>query len=86
MVAVGPLESDTEDFHLWPENVSTWQLWLDLQTDWNTDMSGRTGLDKPAVEAVMRMRRIPPRERAGLLSALQGMERAALKEWAVRDE
>lgn len=70
-----------ETFALWPECVETWRLWLAVQTQWRTSMSGPTGLDYCGVAVVLDMRRIRGRNRRQAFDTLQMMERAALEAW-----
>jgi hypothetical protein len=71
-----------EEFHLWPENVAVFNLWLSIQTQWHSDSGTRTGLDYPGVEICIRNMAVPKNERQRHFAAIQAMERAALDEWA----
>jgi hypothetical protein len=83
------LEAETEDdleveeaFYIWPENVASFNAWLGVQTQWNTDNGVRTGLNYPGVEAYLRMSgRVRRKALPELLLELQAMETAALNEW-----
>lgn len=73
------------EWHLWPECLSTWTLWVDLQTQWRTGMAWATGLDYAAVWALID-RRVPRRRRDEVFQAIQSMERAVLQVWAEKAE
>ncbi len=71
-----------DEFELWPEHVPAVELFYAVQTQWRVLPSGHfQGLDYPAVESLMRMRRYPVKQRAALLAELQIMELAALAVW-----
>jgi hypothetical protein len=71
-----------EDFHLWPDNVATFKLWLSVQTQWVIGMNGRTGLEYAGVEACMRLHQVRKKEQREMFIGLQAMEHAALDEWS----
>ena len=71
-------------FYLWPEHVSTLELWFRVQTQWRFGMAGPTGLDYAGVESAMRLLSLPLRKRRALFNNLRTMERATLHEWAAR--
>lgn len=79
-VAVG-LRAAAEPWYLWPRNLRVWLAWCAVQTQWRVGMSGATGLDYPAVWAVLD-RRLPRRRRDEAFEAIRGMERAVLTVWA----
>lgn len=64
-------------FEVWPENWPALLLFMDVQTQWNTDSGAFVGLRYEAVEAVMRIRRM--KDRDALLDDLRVMEYAALE-------
>lgn len=77
-----PVERAPEEFHLWPECLPVFDLWLAVQTQWRMGMQGPTGLDYAGVEAVMRHGpRLPPRRRRERFELLRAMERTALDHW-----
>lgn len=82
LIIEGDLAIEQDEFWLWPESEEPFGFWLSIQTQWNTGMDGRTGLNYPGVEACMRMRRIRQGDRAELFGYVQVMEQAALEEWA----
>lgn len=78
------MESGTiveQEFHLWPENVPTFNLWLSVQTQWVIGMNGRTGLDYSGVEVCMRLHQVRKKEQRKIFVGLQAMEQASLDEW-----
>ena len=77
-------QSTEDEFWLWPENESIWQLWMFVQTQWFTDMGVRTGLNYAGVEVCMKHRPIPKREKSDWFVTLQGMEIAALAAYAAK--
>ena len=77
-------QRELRPWHLWPENLPTWQLWSRLQTQWRRggDAGRITGLDYGGVWAVLHGLRVRhPRE---VFEHLQAMERAVLKVVAAR--
>jgi hypothetical protein len=67
-----------EEFDVLPENWPTVMMWLRVQTQWRVaGLGGAIGLDYTAVEAAMRMLRVP--NRAEVFDGLQVMELAALE-------
>lgn len=84
LVIEGDEPQGPEPFFLWPENLPTWHLWLDVQTQWRSAFDGPTGLDYTGVRTFMEMRRVRrPRQQFELLVV---MERAALTAWAEQRE
>jgi hypothetical protein len=81
-----------EYVYLWPCNLRTFNVWMEIQTQWRTSsgMGGntRTGLDYAGVTAWLRTQPgFRPRARKDLMQCLQAMEIAALNAWAqMRDE
>jgi hypothetical protein len=65
-----------EDFHVWPENWSAVQMFLRVQTQWRTTMSGVIGLDYAAVRWLFKLYDVE--EPRSLLEDLQVMEAAAM--------
>jgi len=69
--------------YLWPEHAPVYQLWLACQTQWLGDMGGRSGLNYPGVEIVMRRRfGLRGKKSDDYFALLQAMEIAALNAWA----
>lgn len=78
---------EQEKFPVYADNWAVAVMFLELRTQWNHVSGMRvvpTGLRYEAVEATMRMRRVPPRQRGAMLDALRLMEAAYLK--TVREE
>jgi hypothetical protein len=63
---------------IWPENLPAFQIFADLSTQWRVGMAGPTGLDYPAVLAVMDLHGTAPEHRRERFDELRVMERAAL--------
>lgn len=65
-----------EDFGVWPENWPAIEMFLRVQTQWRTTMSGVIGLDYAAVRWLFKLYDVEdPRS---LLEDLQVMEVAAM--------
>ncbi len=65
-----------EDFGIWPENWSVVEMFLRVQTQWRTTMSGVIGLDYAAVRWLFKLYDVE--EPRALLEDLQVMEAAAM--------
>jgi Phage related hypothetical protein (DUF1799) len=71
--------------YLWPENVGTFNIWCQLQTQWRVGMSGATGLDYTAVAAYLRdVVGIKKKDLPERFAEIRAMEVAALNEWAAQ--
>jgi hypothetical protein len=74
-----------EVLYLWPDNVTAWRCWQELQTQWRVGVAGATGLDYAGVAAYLdeeqRARRLRRRERAGVWTSLRAAETAVLAVW-----
>lgn len=77
-----PARDEHETFYLWPDLVPALQMWRAVQTQWRDGFQGRTGLDYPGVDVVMRRRGLRGRAADEMFGLLQAMERAALDVWA----
>lgn len=71
-------------FHLWPENLSAWQLFMSVQSQWRGAMQ-REGLDLPGVQIVISQRREWRLRRRQRLVEVQLMARVCLEEWRAKD-
>jgi len=75
---------DDNLFAVWPENREAVELFVQLRTQWRIvagfGAAAHTGLDYAAVEAVFRIRRVAPADRARLLDDVRVMESAYLSE------
>ena len=74
------------EWHLWPECLPAFELFLGNQTQWVVGMSGPVGLSYPAVESCMRLYGIPPAERRERFAELQHIERGWLAGWREKHE
>ena len=71
-----PEQPRTDDFEVWEENWSALEMFLRVQTQWRTTMSGVLGLDYTAVAWLLKLYEVEdPR---ALLEDLQIMEAAAM--------
>ena len=64
------------DFEVWEENWPAVEMFLRVQTQWRTSMSGVIGLDYLAVEWMLRLYGVE--DQRSMLEDLQVMEGAAL--------
>lgn len=71
-----------EEHYLWPENVTIWNHWLALQTQWRTGAVGATGLDYAAVLAYLTHEEPDGDKRKTAFTCIRAMERAVLAVWA----
>jgi hypothetical protein len=67
-----------QDVMVWPEHGQALELFAALATQWRTGMSGPTGLDYPAIAAVMELQDIAPEDRRERFDEMRVMEREAL--------
>ncbi len=72
-------EDVEEEIELWPENAAIVAVFGEMGTQWRHGMGGITGLDYGALEAVLRVRRIPRAEWQEIWSGVRAMERAVLE-------
>ncbi|KQT10963.1 DUF1799 domain-containing protein [Ramlibacter sp. Leaf400] len=79
-----PAREEPEVFHLWPENVRTWGLFLECSSQWRTSMDGREGLDLPGVEIILRRSGLPRDRRDQAWHDIMAMQFACLEVWANR--
>jgi hypothetical protein len=77
------LETHDRHFEVYEENWPSLELFLEVQSQWRlvAGMSGASylGLDYQGVEAFMRLKPVPRKDRAGLFQDLLIMEREALR-------
>jgi len=66
-----------EDFCVWPENWPAVEMFLRVQTQWRTTMSGVLGLDYASVGWVLKLYEV--QDQRSLLEDLQVMEAAAMR-------
>jgi hypothetical protein len=79
---VAPPRDELHIFHLWPENMLAWEVFLACGSQWRVSMDGREGLDYPGVEIVLQAFHLRPRRRQEVRRHLRVMEFACLDEWA----
>lgn len=83
LVIEGPEKVELDEFYLWPENVSVFNLWGEIQTQWHVSDGQRTGLKYEGVMICLNLsRNVARRDRANVFGLLQAMECAALNEWS----
>lgn len=82
LAAITPADGEEQVEYLWPENVPTWRVWSDVQTQWRVGMSGMTGLDYAAVLAHLTEIGLTGEERTHVYDGLRVMERATLSAMA----
>lgn len=76
-------DSVEDKCHLWPCNVAVYNLWIELQTQWQISMRGHEGLDYGSVLAYLRdIAHVRPRRLPEVFECIRAMERAALAAWA----
>lgn len=81
MAEFGLVEDDLEQgesLRVWPENIAVTRVFLAMQTQWRTGMSGPTGLDYGALPEVWRRLKVLPAERDETFADLRVIEIAAL--------
>ncbi len=69
--------SPVEEFGVWPENWPAVEMFLRVQTQWRTTMSGVLGLDYASVGWVLKLYEV--QDQRSLLEDLQVMEAAAMR-------
>ena len=65
-------------FELWPENVQSLRLWLEVATQWRVGMGGATGLDYNALPPVASMLGMKRREIPEVFHDIRVMEAEAM--------
>ena len=71
-------EASGPDIAIWPDNVTTANVFVAMSTQWRIGVSGPSGLDYNALPVVMRMSGVRSVERADVFNGVQVMEDAAL--------
>jgi len=76
--AIASLHSnkDPENFELWPENWDIVQMFLRMQTQWQTSMAGLTGLNYPSLQWLCKLYAV--KDPVAIFEGVQVMEMAAL--------
>jgi hypothetical protein len=65
---------------VWPENMTTVEVFIAMGTQWNVGMGGVIGLRYEALPTVLRLVGVPTADRRDVFTGLRVMERAALEE------
>lgn len=68
-------------FPVWEENRRAIEVFYRVRTQWNTGMSGATGLRYEAVTIRVAAMKLPPNEEARVWQDLELMETVILKAW-----
>ena len=81
MAAAGfaPEDFEADIVEVWPEHWDAVRFFLRLPTQWRYGMSGRPGLDYPAVMSLLAPMRLPQAKADEILESVQVMEMAALE-------
>ena len=74
------------EWHLWPEHLPAFELFLGLQTQWVVGMGGPVGLAYGGVESCLRLLGFKPAERRSRFVELQHIERGWLTGWREKNE
>ena len=92
MHSKGPSEAEAAAFGLtleeasgpaveiWPDNLSTVNAFIAMNTQWRVGMAGATGLDYNVLPTVFRLNRVPRGEWQDVFEGIRTMESAALEE------
>lgn len=74
-----PEDFAEDDVEVWPENRAAFELFCQMQTQWNVGFSGHTGLQYLVLFALMARMGITGSEQDLLFEDIQVMELAALQ-------
>jgi hypothetical protein len=76
-------EAPDDKCYLWPCNVATYGIWIDLQTQWTGGFHGREGLNYAGVISYLKeVVQVKRKDMPQVVQCIRAMERAALKAWA----
>ena len=75
-------EASGEAVGVWPDNVSTLNVFVAMSTQWRVGNNGATGLDYAALPVVEDRVGIKPDDRRAVFDGLRAMEEAALAQMA----
>lgn len=64
---------------IYPDNIQSVAIFMDMLTQWRVGPGGATGLDYAALPVVMKLRKVPKSDTSEIFDNIQIMERAALK-------
>lgn len=78
----GELPQQPREWHLWPEHLQAFELFLTLQTQWVVGMGGPVGLSYPGVESCLRLHGLKRAEQRERFVELQHLERGWLAGWS----
>lgn len=70
-----------QPIYLWPENVTAWNFFQSIQTQWNVGPSGAVGLNYAGVEVERKAWGIKRKDWPKLFFEVKAMERATLTAW-----
>lgn len=82
----GDAAAREREWHLWPECLDAFELFLALQTQWVVGMAGPVGLSYPSVESLLRLRGLKARERRERFAEIQCLERGWIQGWRQKRE
>lgn len=71
-------EDYEEEAEVWPENWPAFEIFSQLRTQWRTGLAGRTGLDYPALFALLDRHGLTGDAWWQMFDDLRAMEEAAL--------
>lgn len=74
-----PEDFAEDDVEVWPENQAAFELFSQMQTQWNVGFSGHTGLQYLVLFALMERMGITVQAQEHLFEDIQVMELAALQ-------
>jgi hypothetical protein len=77
----GESPQQPREWHLWPEHLAAFELFLGLQTQWVVGMGGPVGLAYAGVESCLRLYGLKPVDRRQRFAELQHIERGWLAGW-----
>ena len=63
---------------IWPDNVSSVNVFIAMSTQWRVGMNGATGLDYTAMPSVMKFTGVKKKDRSDVFNDVRTMEDAAL--------
>ena len=74
------MEEASEPTPIWPENLTAYNAFVSLLSQWRVGMGGATGLDYTAVPVVLEMLATPRPEWPAVFGDIRLMEDAALEQ------
>lgn len=76
-IAAARLEAVQKDFEVWEENWEIVVMFLRMSTQWNTSMSGLTGLNYPSLEWLCKLYAV--KDPVAIFEGVQVMELTVLQ-------